>query len=1297
MMRKNKYYFIFTVALLASLISAAQGTVRIHGSVTDTAGRMLPYATLYIPGTSFSTTGNRLGNYEFNNLPGPPFQLAVSFVGYRTAIINIPPGGDDLHRDIQLVRREELLPDVVIRSDAKAARARWMPLFTKIFIGDTDVSNACRIENERAIHFSFDSHTGRLNAYADSVLTIRNTLLGYNVYYDLQNFTVQNAEDNDSAEYYFSGYARFQEMTGTSKQQSDWDRNRQQTYAQSSIRFLRKLYYNSEEDYSIHQVKEDKKGKLSIAGKIKGAAIVKTINGNRCLSDSFFVVDQKLKMQSLFSERKTSAPLLEYVASSVFRKKNPSDTIILLPDGRLFPRNKIDIKGYWGMYEKIATLLPYDYMRTAKKPESKNAPTVLNGVLSAERSLREKLYLHTDKNNYVAGDTIWFKSYLVDALTQLPVIRSGIEYVELIDENKEIIKRIALHAFAGTGFGDIAIGAAFAPGNYMLRAYTNWMQNFGDSLFFQKQFTIGGAKTEHWLVSNAPPVVRENAAGYDVSVVYQFKQNDLEPLRNQPITFFITDEKGKIIREGKLQTDYEGQLEAKFPLTREQVAAPVFAKIGNDKKDIRKVIPLLTGKNIDLQLLPESGHLMAGLPNTVGFKAIAEDGLGYDIKGVIKDNTGGEIISFQSLYKGLGSFNFIPEAGKLYTAFLQNGQQVPLPRPEPEGVLLHVSQNSIDTAIRLQIQATTAFANKEYVLQADAKGATVYREKITVKPDGVVLKFSKNIFPPGVVRFVLQNDKGQLLSERAIFVNNNSHQLNIRLQTLQQSYHPRDSVPVTITIENREGKPVMGTFSFAVTDDSQAKKDSRTDQNIVSYLLLQSDLKGTIETPGYYFSSAGAPPSGGRGDALDALMLTQGFVHYDWDTTRFKYEAEPEFTVKGKVTNGLNRGVEDARLILIAKGRKINFVRDTVSNKDGVFVFTNLPAFDTATFSVQAKRQGGGRSGLGVEIEQPGNASANKMVFQQHYDRTTIDSTLLNTLQRKQVYNQAYLKQKGTLPEVIIKTNIGIPGSFNLNGPGKADQTIGPEIIKPNINKNLYDLLAENVKGFGRSAYFIIRAYPCIPNTKPHRVPVPCLGIGVRTYAKIIIDGVDLEQFLPEPDSIFLSDPCSIRFDLEQPLRSRVNYLRSYLGSDVKGIEVFTSTQYRQKYGQKYNYGVIYDPELIGEILFVEVTTYSGSGPFKKTIPGQGYLYPQPFCYGKTFYTPRYNANVQSDSLPDYRSTVYWNPMVITNENGAAQVSFYTADLPPADNGKPITYTLWIEGIDLESNIGVKSKKIEVK
>lgn len=54
---------------------------------------------------------------------------------------------------------------------------------------------------------------------------------------------------------------------------------------------------------------------------------------------------------------------------------------------------------------------------------------------------QEKLYLQLDKPYYGAGESIWFKGYLVNAITHIDNTRSNFITVELIDRNDSIIQR----------------------------------------------------------------------------------------------------------------------------------------------------------------------------------------------------------------------------------------------------------------------------------------------------------------------------------------------------------------------------------------------------------------------------------------------------------------------------------------------------------------------------------------------------------------------------------------------------------------------------------------------------------------------------------------------------------------------------------------------------------------------------------------------------------------------------------------------------------------------------------------
>ena len=103
---------------------------------------------------------------------------------------------------------------------------------------------------------------------------------------------------------------------------------------------------------------------------------------------------------------------------------------------------------------------------------------------------QQKVYLHLDKTAYKAGEMIWVKAYLLNGLNHLPDTLSTNLYVELISpfETRVEIKRFQM--FNGFGIGDFHLSDTLPEGLYQIRAYTNWMQNFDESFYFNRNFPL---------------------------------------------------------------------------------------------------------------------------------------------------------------------------------------------------------------------------------------------------------------------------------------------------------------------------------------------------------------------------------------------------------------------------------------------------------------------------------------------------------------------------------------------------------------------------------------------------------------------------------------------------------------------------------------------------------------------------------------------------------------------------------------------------------------------------------------
>ncbi len=128
---------------------------------------------------------------------------------------------------------------------------------------------------------------------------------------------------------------------------------------------------------------------------------------------------------------------------------------------------------------------------------------------SHQSTFQEKLFVHTDKEQYVTGELMWFKLYNVDAFTNLPADLSKVAYVEVLDNTNQPILQAKISLKNGVGSGSVYIPLTAINGNFKLRAYTNWMQNFGPNHFFEKQITIVNPL-------NDPEKIAKNTAKHDL-------------------------------------------------------------------------------------------------------------------------------------------------------------------------------------------------------------------------------------------------------------------------------------------------------------------------------------------------------------------------------------------------------------------------------------------------------------------------------------------------------------------------------------------------------------------------------------------------------------------------------------------------------------------------------------------------------------------------------------------------------------------------------------------------------------
>jgi hypothetical protein len=810
----------------------------------------------------------------------------------------------------------------------------------------------------------------------------------------------------------------------------------------------------------------------------------------------------------------------------------------------------------------------------------------------------------------------------------------------------------------GISFGQMVLDKTVAEGSYTLRTYTNWMENQGEQSLFSKQVYISNTSDDVWLISSDSKLTKKQGDN-NIQTVLKFTNANNDPIRLKEMQLWIKNG-NRTLSKDNVQTDIAGKLDVNFNLpeavdSKHLVIIAQDMRKGEISRKLTIPVPLARPEKVDVQFLPESGELVAKLPTRIGFKAVSEDGKGADVNGEVIDSKGAVITTFRSQHKGMGSFDLTPDAGVIYSAkvMLPGGgfNIYPLPQVQAKGINMHISNFSGRDSLLVTINTSPGIlkTSDTYSLVAQSGGTVCYAANLSFSGEIIHGAINKDRFVTGITRFTLFNANQVPIAERLVYIDHHD-ELRVSLNTDKLSYQPKDSIALHLKVTDKNNRPVIGSFSLSVTDNGQIKADSSNVPDIKSYMLLCGNLKGAIEDPGYYFNDKNAD----KNETLDNLLITQGWVGYDWkDVFNPKYQPpfkpEPEIEVAGQISRIDNRQVSGLSVVLISTKKPV-LLRGTTSDTNGRFVFKNLPRIDTINFMVQVKDKKGKMFEANVNIDEfrPAKITQlNTVLLKPWYVNS--DSTLLNYMNQNEAYIKAAEKTRypaGTkqLKEVIIKGLKTVKGSHFFAGYGAVPDLVLDEADMRKANKmTIEELLARKVKGFTSNPY------PC--NGFPHSLE---FTIGCNPIV-FFVDGFAVDEFYsPQPG-----------------FTDHHEYIRSFIGAftaeDVRGIE--------EK--DKKDYSII------------EITTWSGNGAFMKRPNGR-YLYrPMPITWPRQFYKPKYTAK-SNNPLADLRPTVYWEPNIITDTAGKATVWFYA-------KGRPGVYSGVLQGSDLSGNIGIGKIIVNVK
>ena len=433
---------------------------------------------------------------------------------------------------------------------------------------------------------------------------------------------------------------------------------------------------------------------------------------------------------------------------------------------------------------------------------------------------QEKVYIHMDNTCYFQGDTIWFAAYTRKTSTDTPSDVSGVLYVELLNHDGYLVERKMIEMKGGRGNGFFALNNQIQySGFYELRAYTRWQLNWG--LFEHKHSRAAGT----WFESKE--MERNFYRDYEKLYSRVFPVYD----RPQEPGGFDHNITSRIMRRA-FRKDYDEE-ERKLTLT----------------------------------LYPEGGNLVAGVPNRVAFEAVMSDG--QWLLGKLSSPSGE--VQVGGFDRGRGVFTIVPERGmeREVTFTTEDGQTVKarLPKPEERGVAMQVRQEGDSTRIVLHLAG----------LSPDSLAMTIMHEgKVSLlrtMTKGLGFSFHNSTMPCGVNQVTVFDTGGHVWADRLFFVTRPEViQPTLTVSGMREDYQPYDSIGLTI-----EGKAGDTPISLTVRDGI-LQDELHDNANILTEMLLSSEIRGFVPDPGWYFEKDDSL----RRAALDLLMMTQGWRRFNW-------------------------------------------------------------------------------------------------------------------------------------------------------------------------------------------------------------------------------------------------------------------------------------------------------------------------------------------------------------------------------------------------------------------------------
>ncbi len=844
----------------------------------------------------------------------------------------------------------------------------------------------------------------------------------------------------------------------------------------------------------------------------------------------------------------------------------------------------------------------------------------------------EKVYLQLSATTFNTEEVIWFKAVVSNAYDLSLSGISGVLHVELIEPTeKQIIDSKLLKLDNGIAESFFQLHSNYSEGKYLIRAYTEWNKNFDDKFMFSTYVNIFKFQKPEDKVDPVRDIsILKDTDGQKVVVSSRIFPMELDSLHRGKAMLFLDWLDGADSIEVRQEKNHSAHIE--YALNDDVKMLGFRLKTMNKSYSKSIVLDETQGS---LEFFPEGGELVNGIKSTLGFKYLNINGKGENVFGVIVDQHENELSSFKSNDLGMGKIELLPEEGKDYFGLVKgkNGivHKYPIPTAKSQGTVMQVVDRLSSKVLVLEARprVTDSVHIKLY-----HRGKDIYLLRALMKDGEFRYPIGGELMPNGIIGATMYDSNYLPRTARHFFNNSPKTNLNIDIEIGKTEYETRDSVVVRLK-SMKENEPVASSISLMAVDKEYFEKTNLSKSSILSYFLLESDIKGDIENPAYYFDNENNLKD------LDYLMLTQGWSNYKYDEPQKIKIFLPEkgLTLSGHIDGWQKRKrrkgheVEEIDLTLMTFGKNPIVYQQKIDST-GYFNFELEESYgEGKKFVIEPKSSTKKNVNLKIDITR---REIPEIDYEFEKIIVPVDSTIKKTVKER-------------IASDITTDPYLLPNTIALNEVVVSDYILTPEREQMKERHGMPDVVIDNKELLAKEKSWTDKLFRWLLFNYSEELSIKQAG-GIPNFLYANVHGADFTFVLIDGEPVVIDDYYLIP-DIPIEAVKSVEILKRRVTANRYLYEVFP----RARGGSP--------PPPVPAIL--AIYTYSGKGLYgafpkksrliKASIPE--------FSPKREFYSPAYDNPDKDAETPDLRRLIHWQPDIRTDDEGKAIVKFYNGDI----------------------------------